>query len=95
MELLTVTLKVKYSFNWGGLITINQIKEDIKALEDMGANSIEITSDDDDVYFEAFSTREETITEALARAKKQEYFKQKRIENDLRLLADLKAQYEK
>lgn len=94
LEKQTVSILLPNHFNWGGSTSIADIQADLQELIAAGATHITMFSDDDDVGMDAYIERLETDEEFEARKAKRAYFAQRKIESDLRMLADLKAQYE-
>ena len=56
-----------YYFDWDGDRSINEIKEDLKKLESLGATHISIGVSWDCTYYQAYKEREETEEELKIR----------------------------
>lgn len=99
-ELEKQEIKIKVDFKFyldeNDSVSIQEIKEDLIKLEQLGATEICFSSNDyGGVEIEAFYTRLETDTEALNRINKQEYYKQMALTRDLELYLKLKKKFEK
>lgn len=99
MEKQIIKLKVDFDFNWIYEGEIKKLKEDLDALEKLGATEIEIEIKDDwggvpYVSIEAFTYRIETAEEYKERMAKENQRKEEIKRQELELLGKLKAKYE-
>lgn len=89
--------KINYSLDWTYGVSISKIKEDLEAIEKLGATSIEIQAYDDygsscvEIY--ALSNRLETDDECAERIKIENERQEQAKQYELKQLEQLKQKY--
>ena len=98
MEKIEITAKVNYHFDWSNKTRISQIREDLDALEKLGATYINIDpiSTYGEAYVEmtSFCQRFETDQEYEDRLELKEKLSESNKQKELDTLARLKAKYD-
>lgn len=97
MEKLEQDFEINYSLNWAYGVSIEQLKKDIKELEKLGANRVDIepyiSYDCPYIEINAICRRIETDEEFEQRKKEVEARQEQYRQRELQQLADLKAKF--
>ena len=97
MEKQERDFEINYSLNWAYGVAIEQLKKDIKELEKLGANRVDIepyiSYDCPHIEINAICRRLETDEEFEQRKKEVEARQEQYRQRELKQLAELKAKY--
>lgn len=99
MEKKILVEKVQHYFNWSYGTSIDQIREDLDTLEELGATPVDIEIEDNygsaTIEYSATILREETDAEVMDRQIKQNIANAEQERFERQRLKELKEKYEK
>ena len=94
MKKINKRFNIEYYLYWTGGAAISQIREDLDAIEKLGATHIDIEEDDCFISVEGYVERLETDDEYDDRLAKDKAHKANVKAHELKQLAELKLKYE-
>lgn len=97
MRKVYVRNEIKFSLDWNGTSTISKLREDLDAIEKLGATSVEIGIDwrDEDLKITPIEIRPETKEERRHRLNRDKRLEEDRNKRDFELFKKLKLKFEK